>query len=114
MEYGTLAGRITSCVSRDTERREYEGQHWTKITDSRSPSGCGQMRLVMCRVGPQTHGPLKPGPFGLSSARLKDGPGVSLSRAWEFKKPRLRAWPEPGHLFSFLPNLDMYALPHVM
>jgi hypothetical protein len=45
MEYGTLAGRITSCVSRDTERREYEGQHWTKIADSRSPSGCGQMRL---------------------------------------------------------------------
>jgi hypothetical protein len=45
MEYGTLAGRITSCVSRDTERREYEGQHWTKVTDSRSPSGCGQMRL---------------------------------------------------------------------
>jgi hypothetical protein len=23
----------------------YEGQHWTKITDSRSPSGCGEMRL---------------------------------------------------------------------
>jgi hypothetical protein len=54
MEYGTLAGRITSCVSRDTERREYEGQHWTKVTDSRSPSGCGQMRLhavALTRIG---------------------------------------------------------------
>ena len=55
----------------------------------------------MCWVGPQTHGPLKPGPFEPSSAQLKGRPGVSLSWAWEFKKPRLRAWPRPGHLFSW-------------
>jgi hypothetical protein len=71
----------------------------------------------MCRVGPQTHGPLKPGPFEPGSARLNNGPGMGLSRAWEFKMPRLKPWPGLGCLFSrcsryflFLPNLDMVAV----
>jgi hypothetical protein len=29
----------------DHRENDCEGQHWTKITDSESPSRCGQMQL---------------------------------------------------------------------